>query len=323
MANISIVNYCNLKCPYCFANDMIDNNRYTMTSDELVKILDLMGRTNEYVGIIGGEPTLHPKFDEILNLFKEYKLNHLPDRTMNIFTNGIEFERYVTETSDFFKYFSALLNINHPDLLTNEQIDKTRSTLNILMKEGVLNRSVIVGFNLYPSRTDYQYIWDLAKEYDIKELRISTIAPGAKFKDWRNRKEEYYTKMKEIFFKQCKLAEENGIYLDLDCNNVPLCYFDEDETKILEKLNIHTKREVCENPVVDIIFGNRISACFGAYDLIDPVLFDFDDMEEVRRYLRMNRIYPKIVKNGIGKCKDCDKYKLMQCQGGCLGFATE
>ena len=76
MANISIVNYCNLKCPYCFANDMIDNNRYTMTSDELVKILDLMGRTNEYVGIIGGEPTLHPKFDEILNLFKEYKLNH-------------------------------------------------------------------------------------------------------------------------------------------------------------------------------------------------------------------------------------------------------
>lgn len=323
MANISIVNYCNLKCPYCFANDMIDNNRYTMTSDELVKILDLMGRTNECVGIIGGEPTLHPKFDEILNLFKEYKLNHLPDRTMNIFTNGIEFERYVTETSDFFKYFSALLNINHPDLLTDEQIDKTRSTLNILMKEGVLNRSVIVGFNLYPSRADYQYIWDLAKEYGIKELRISTIAPGAKFKVWRNRKEEYYTKMKEIFFKQCKLAEEYGIYLDLDCNNVPLCYFDENETKTLEKLNIHTKREVCENPVIDIIFGNRISACFGAYDLIEPSLFDFDDMEEVRRYLRMNRIYPKIVKNGIGKCKDCDKYKLMQCQGGCLAFATE
>jgi sulfatase maturation enzyme AslB (radical SAM superfamily) len=39
MANIAITNYCNLKCSYCFANDMINESHKTMSIENNIKIL--------------------------------------------------------------------------------------------------------------------------------------------------------------------------------------------------------------------------------------------------------------------------------------------
>lgn len=319
MANISIVNYCNLKCPYCFANDMIVENNYTITTEELRKILMFCSKTMEPVGIIGGEPTLHPHFEEVLMCFKEYGLlNNL--KLITIFTNGIELEQYL-DIEDFYKHFGILLNINHPDIMTNEQYNKTLKTLDKLKQDNAIDKAARIGYNLYPSRTNYQYIWDIVKKYDIKHLRISTVAPGGQFKSYKEKKDEYYIKMKEIFIEQCKMAKEYNVNLGLDCNNVPFCYYTDEEMKLINSLSLHNSCKFCENPVVDIVFGHKVSACFGAYDLIDPSLFDFVDMNGVKKYLRVNRIYPKVRKNYTGKCINCDKYRIMDCQGGCLGFA--
>ena len=63
MANIAITNYCNLKCPYCFADDMIHDDNKNMSLENYVKILRYLIQYNETdIGIIGGEPTLHPQF---------------------------------------------------------------------------------------------------------------------------------------------------------------------------------------------------------------------------------------------------------------------
>ena len=35
MPNIIITNYCNLSCPYCFANDIIQTKKHNITLDEL------------------------------------------------------------------------------------------------------------------------------------------------------------------------------------------------------------------------------------------------------------------------------------------------
>ena len=321
MANISIVNYCNLQCPYCFANDMIVENNYTISIDELKKIFDFVGKTVELVGIIGGEPTLHPKFYDVLTAFKEYKLTYNPRKHMTIFTNGIEMEQYL-DTENFYDYFALLLNINHPDIMTNEQYNKTIRTLDKIKKDGAFENHVTIGCNFYPSRTDYQYIWDIINKYDIKELRVSTVAPGGQFKRYKEQKDEYYIEMKKIFFEQCKLAKKYGVDLLLDCNNVPFCYYTDEEMDLIKSLNIHNNCDFCEDPVVDVVFGHKISACFGAYDLIEPSLFDFNNMNDVKRYLRMHCIYPKIGKNYTGKCATCKQYELAQCQGGCLGFAN-
>ena len=323
MANISIVNYCNLKCPYCFSNDMISSdNNYTITEQELENILAFCSRTLEPVGIIGGEPTLHPSFKTILTQFKEYKLLNMSERNVTLYTNGIELEQYL-DVEDFYRYFGLLININHPDIMTNEQYNKTLKTLDRLKKDEAFGKVATIGCNFYPSRTDYQYIWDIINKYDIKELRVSTVAPCKQFESYRNKKDEYYIMMKEIFLNQCKLAEKYDVQLNLDCNNVPFCYYTDEEMEFIKSLNLSNNCDICEDPVLDVVFGHKISACFGAYDLIEPSLFDFADIEAIKRYLRMYRIYPKIKNNGNGQCAECKRYKYTDCQGGCLAFATE
>jgi sulfatase maturation enzyme AslB (radical SAM superfamily) len=68
MANIAINNYCNLKCDYCFADNMIKEANKTMSLDNYIKVLKYLTEQNyeQRIGIIGGEPTLHPQFKEIL-----------------------------------------------------------------------------------------------------------------------------------------------------------------------------------------------------------------------------------------------------------------
>ena len=68
MPNIAITNYCNLKCPYCFANDMINEQKKNIELNNYIKLLHYLTEYNNIkeIGIIGGEPTLHPFFKEIL-----------------------------------------------------------------------------------------------------------------------------------------------------------------------------------------------------------------------------------------------------------------
>ena len=94
MANIAIVNYCNLKCKYCFADDMIHEDTQSISIDDYRKILSFLARTpKNHVGIIGGEPTLHPHFEEILKETNKYCREVNTDATL--FTNGIELEKYL------------------------------------------------------------------------------------------------------------------------------------------------------------------------------------------------------------------------------------
>ena len=67
MANLMITKQCNLKCTYCFANEFVNRQNDMMSYENFLKCLDfLMCDVNERIGIIGGEPTLHPNLKKML-----------------------------------------------------------------------------------------------------------------------------------------------------------------------------------------------------------------------------------------------------------------
>lgn len=56
MPNVVINTVCNLKCRYCFADDCKANNvNQNMTISDFKKVLEFITRTDNYVGILGGE----------------------------------------------------------------------------------------------------------------------------------------------------------------------------------------------------------------------------------------------------------------------------
>src|SRR5512147_2414606 len=72
MANLVVADVCNMKCAFCFARDYLDASNADsaprfIALDVFEQQLDFLARSgiNE-IRLIGGEPTLHPHFPELI-----------------------------------------------------------------------------------------------------------------------------------------------------------------------------------------------------------------------------------------------------------------
>lgn len=313
MANIAIVNYCNLKCKYCFADDMICEESQSISLEDYRTILSFLARTpKNHVGIIGGEPTLHPRFKDILKETNKYCRE--VNTSATLFTNGIELDEYLPFIGE---RIGILINCNTPEYQPSDLFKKQRDTLDHLHELSWFDKKANCGCNIYPKCEDYGYMWDIVDRYHLDHIRTSVVSPAATFAEWRKNKEGYYNLMKPIFLQFCKDAIKHNCKLNLDCGHIPMCYFDMDEADLVREACTNTDQDFCE-PVVDITPSFKATACFGSYDPVD--IRDFNNLFELERYLLIKKSLPKAEANCTGKCTTCKKHKLLQCQGGCLGF---
>lgn len=316
MANIVITNICNLQCKYCFAENLKENQNNFITLGELYRILNFCKTSPETaMGIIGGEPTLHPMFKQILEIMNNYSIEN--DLDTMIFTNGIELEKFLPYIGERQR---ILINCNSPKYQTKSQYDALISTLNAIEKKGWYDyKKVICGCNIHLDCDNYDYFWDIVKKYNLKEIRCSVVNPSGEYEDWTNKKTEYFNKIKPLYIEFCKKAKENNCFIEMDCAKIPICYFSEEE---LEFIKIQTKNTCLESycyPVVDILPDYKAVACFGDFVPVDIELFK--DINELRRYLHIKKMTPKLEANQDGRCLICPRHSLLQCQGGCLKFA--
>ncbi len=92
LGNIDLTNRCNLRCPICFANSDAAGYVYEPTFDQVVAMMrtyrSMRPSPARAIQFSGGEPTLHPRFLDILRTARDMGFSHL-----QIATNGIEFAR--------------------------------------------------------------------------------------------------------------------------------------------------------------------------------------------------------------------------------------
>lgn len=83
-AMLHITDFCNLKCRHCYVNPSIPSKDEVKTNfGEWIKIMDKLKELGvEKVTLVGGEPTIHPEFHEIL----QYAIKTFQD--CSIQTNG-------------------------------------------------------------------------------------------------------------------------------------------------------------------------------------------------------------------------------------------
>jgi uncharacterized radical SAM superfamily Fe-S cluster-containing enzyme len=89
LANLDLTNRCNLRCPVCFANANDSGYVYEPSYEEIVKMMENL-RANLPVAtpaiqFSGGEPTMHPRFFDIVK-----KARELGFAQVQVATNGIK-----------------------------------------------------------------------------------------------------------------------------------------------------------------------------------------------------------------------------------------
>ncbi|KPJ61112.1 MAG: radical SAM protein [Latescibacteria bacterium DG_63] len=123
LGNIDLTNRCDLTCPICFANSNVSGFVYEPSYDDVVDMLK--GFRNEkpvsgrMIQFSGGEPTLHPRFLDILRITKKLGFSHI-----QIASNGINLSdsKFAQECADAGLHTIYL----QFDGLTDEVYRKTR-----------------------------------------------------------------------------------------------------------------------------------------------------------------------------------------------------
>jgi uncharacterized radical SAM superfamily Fe-S cluster-containing enzyme len=96
LANVDLTNRCNMKCPICFANANQAGYVFEPDYETVVKMLKVLREERPVptpaVQFSGGEPTIHPRFLDIIKAAKD-----LGFAQIQVATNGIKF----AESIDF------------------------------------------------------------------------------------------------------------------------------------------------------------------------------------------------------------------------------
>lgn len=325
MANIMINQSCNLHCPYCFANEYVNkpcNLNSNISIDNFKQALDFVAKTDHHVGIIGGEPTLHDKFKEILELVIDNK----NIETSTIFTNGVELDRYFNIISN--RKFGYLVNVNPPSDMGKGLFDKMVKNLDTMHFERYLGDRTTLGINMYKPDFEYDYMIQLLLRYKKKSVRTSIAVPNSD--KLRNMSPlDYFKEMKPRvmeFFNACK---QIGVMPHFDCNGFPMCSIDAEDLKFLQSFYPMEKesKQYCNladgnvcSPVIDIMPDLSTARCFGVKPDTPTYIYNFNDINDLRAYYTtyydaLARLIPV-----SDKCTKCKQYRNSKCNGGCLSF---
>ena len=324
LVNLIVNDYCNQHCEYCFASSIFcHGSGHDMDRTTAHDILSFAGRAldpkfGRHVGIAGGEPSLSPHFDDILQEISVF-LDSDIRRNATLYTNGTCMFQYLDVIP---KRLYVLVNVNHPASVGSANWDGTVSFLDAVYTRGDVK--CMMGCNIHPGCSDYGFIWDLLDRYGQHRLRTSVVSPGGCFVDMAGNRDRYYESMKNIYLDFCRNALDRGITLCMDCGRIPLCYFSEDEADLVLKACDTDEKEYtlafCE-PHMDINYDRKVSICLIYAHMQQYVsMDDFDRPDELYRYLYCKYTAPLYERTSYGRCASCRKHDLMLCQGGCLGF---
>jgi sulfatase maturation enzyme AslB (radical SAM superfamily) len=328
MPNIMINKTCNLQCPYCFANEFVNQDSYidknNITEENFIKALEFStkGQKPVRIGIIGGEPTLHPNFSKFVKLAAEHpKVNKVL-----IFTNGILLDKYFGLLAN--PKVCTLINANSPKDIGEERYKKMVKSIDFLINECNLENKISLGINMYKPDFDYSYMVELLTKYKFKTLRTAIAVPNMESK--KVNALEYFSSMKPRVFDFFRELEKINCMPTYDCNNMPRCVLTEDEAKWLQgfwKMESTANRRCtitdlpnCK-PVIDILPNLETVRCFGCSDC-KANIDDFSNVEDLEKYFYRNYDIYTTFTDLYEKCKTCYYKKTNNCTGGCLAFKS-
>ncbi len=322
MPNIMITYRCNLRCPYCFANEFVNMSSTDITLENFDKAVAFITKNGPaHVGLIGGEPTLHAQFGTILE-----KLILNPSVSeVTVYTNGILLDQY-------FKLlvhpkFRLLVNWNTREQIGDANFDRIQRNVDTLMFEYHMKDRINLGLNLHSMDMDYSYMAQLLQRYHLHRLRISLTVP-----DFKQGVDvdvlEYFKSYKAFLLKFFRDMDAIQVLPYYDCNKPPYCIWDDEERKWLEEYvgrypvsesNLIGHKSFCY-PVVDILPDLRAVRCFGMSDFAKVNIADFESIADIASYF-LNTVDACAYKiSSHANCNACYQRLTRHCTAGCMGF---
>lgn len=337
MANIMVNEACNLRCPYCFAEEFVNHNTKEMSLEDFKEALNfVLGDGSEkQVGIIGGEPLVYKYINEALYL----ALDDTRAENVMIYTNAIELDRLSPEILDNPR-FRMLVNCNSPEDMGESAHEKMAENLLRFRYEHQGNGRFRLSVNLYKPDFDYTYVLPFVQEFEFDVVRLSVSVPQKG--DLKGKSPlEYFLSMKPLVMRFIGDMIRNGVLTGFDCNFIPECVFTKEEQEGLRNAKdvfyeaiskrftetfwdrvIYCEMNNC-TPVIDILPDLQAIRCFGLSEYTKRSIRDFSGIGELSRHYFNTVDMPACEVWSSDICKECYSRDIGACSGGCLLFKAE
>ncbi len=315
MPNILLTTTCNRRCPYCFAVDaMAEFEKQKIDFNDLVGYADMIVSSGRlYTGVLGGEPTLHPEFADMVLYLVARGIQ------VNVFTNGICSDKLMDEIAQRFPGRSNVqftVNVNFPEIETAE--NQRRQDLFIRR----FASQVDLGVNIFRPDLDPIMLRDVAERTGLKDsrFRIGLAEPIIGEKNAFLGIDAYKT----VAEKLVHLAEAvfpRGIKISFDCG-FPLCSFTDEQLGRLRRCTADTKF-VC-SCATDLAPGRKAWSCFPMAKFSLVQLEPHADLHELERQFldRIKQLRSQRQPGVFEACADCAYRRHGACQGGCIAHVA-
>jgi len=317
MANILLTQQCIRSCPYCFAKQHMSENAPddTLTWENLMYIVDFFDASNEkHFSLLGGEPFLHPNFIDIVLYLRERKF-----RT-NVFTSGVMSNKMFEEAIKEFapitpNQLSFVVNVNDPKKTSFSELETVKRFLRAFGHFSSLS------FNVYREDFDMDFLVQYINEYGLKRhIRLGLAHPIPGVKNSHIKPDGMRDMAKNLMSFIPKL-NANKISVGFDCG-MPMCLFTDEEMGILYKHAGGQLKFTC-GPAVDVGPDMSVWTCFPLSNYKKTTLFDFDNVQQIRRYYSKMMNAGKSEIHGIFEaCDDCEWRTEKLCSGGCYAHSV-
>ncbi|MFZ0800149.1 MAG: radical SAM protein [Terriglobales bacterium] len=312
MANLSITTLCNRNCEFCFAGSaraLVQAGSAHMSSAVFDKALEFLARSRiDRVRLLGGEPTLHPAFPEMVAKALSRDMGLL------IFSNALMPEtalRCIQETPS--DRVTVLVNAPEDGTAREVEIKRQKETLRRLGTRAMLS------VNLHHAGSNPSFALRWIRELGLSShIRLGLAHPSlGSGNSWlRPRQYRAVGGRLAAFAAECK---QLGISIDFDCGFVP-CMFPEGVVESLGPSAGDIGRRC--SPVLDILSDGQVVSCYPLAALHREALTEEVDADCLRHRFE-KRFSPYRPAGVLPECSSCALKRQGYCVGGCLAAAMK
>jgi radical SAM protein with 4Fe4S-binding SPASM domain len=281
--------------------------------EDLIYLADFFENSGEKrFQILGGEPTLHPEFNQMVIYLLERGFS------INVFSNGIMSQTKLEEARMLFldippERLSFTINLNEPK---NNAISLAESEIVKRFLQTFGHRTT-AGFNIYQRDFSLDFLFQYINEYGLnKTIRMGLTHPISN-------KKNHFISIPDIeiilqrLFSYIPMFERMRVRPGLDCG-FPLCKINDVHLGWLYR---HTGGHYdfgCA-PVIDIGPDLSVWACFPLSSFHKRSIYEFNHLGEIHEYYSKLHNTIRTEVGGIyGDCDHCRYREENLCKGGCL-----
>lgn len=313
--NILITTVCNRQCPYCFAASRVSNipedaereqGLSRISVENFQRALEFASKNEKIIGILGGEPSLHPDFARLI------QLTWAAGFCAKVFTNGVWSENAVQSVEQLSTRSSSnlrlVVNTNHPDITSPSEEAAQRRLFSTLPEHCSLS------FNIHSLKQELGFLVDIIREHGLMpEIRLGMAAPLAEQPSEFIPMDDY-PKVAPRIMDLAERCDAHNIRIGFDCG-FTLCMFSPEQLGLLYTWGADFKAGC--GPAVDVGVDLNTWACFPLATLSESVSIDeFRDSCELGRYFG-EYFAPLYSTGALPECVTCKHLKRKRCSGGC------